>query len=271
MSIITISRGSYAGGRALAEWLSDKLGYPCLGREELLRYAAKEYGILEAELTDALNSAPPAWQQVPGKRFAYVKCVTAALLDHATEGQLIYHGHVGHLLLSGISHVCRVRVVADIEYRIKAAMVHTDSSREKALAYIRRVDEDRSRWAQLLYGVDWQDPVQYHAVVNLSLCSLETAAEAIMRLAEMDEFKPSSESSKRFEDLRLSCRVWAAVARNPQTRGAGIQVEADDGAVVISGKAGSVKATELIPEIARKVEGVKTVRCEAGAGTDWYW
>jgi len=43
-----------------------------------------------------------------------VKCVTAVLLDHARQGNLIYHGHVGHLLLSGISHVLRVRVIADM-------------------------------------------------------------------------------------------------------------------------------------------------------------
>jgi cytidylate kinase len=271
MAIITISRGSYAGGKALAERLSEQLGSPCLGREQLLSHAAGEYGILEAELTDALNSSPPLWQQLPGKRLAYVKCVTAALLDHASHGSLVYHGHVGHLLLSGISHVCRVRVIADLEYRIKAAMEHGGLTRDKALAYIRRVDEDRSRWAQLLYGMDWQDPTQYHLVVNLSLCSMDSASEAIVRLSQMEEFEPTAESWKRFEDLRLSCKVWAAVAKHPDTRSAGIQVEADDGAVVISGKVSSVKAMELVPRIASEVEGVKSIRCDAGVGTDWYW
>jgi osmotically-inducible protein OsmY len=208
---------------------------------------------------------------MPGKRLAYVKCVTAALLEYATQGHLIYHGHVGHLLLSGISHICRVRVIADLEYRINAAMKHAGLSHDKAVAYIRRVDEDRSRWAQLLYGVDWQDPTQYHIILNLSLCSLDSAAEAIVRLAQMNEFRPTDQSRKRFEDLRLSCRVWARIARHPDIRGAGIQVDANDGNVLISGKVSSLKATEMVAQIASEVDGVKSVRSEAGVGTDWYW
>jgi len=34
---------------------------------------------------------------------------------------------------------------------------------------------------------------------------------------------------------------------------------------------GSSKALESIPRIAAAVEGVKSLRCEAGLGTDWYW
>lgn len=271
MAIITISRGSFAGGKAVAERLSQRLGHPSLSREEVLTQAAREYGIQEAELTRALNESPPFWQQVPGKRLAYVKCVTAVILDHASQGSLVYHGHVGHLLLSGISHVLRVRITADLEYRTQAAMTQTRLERDKAVAYIRRVDEDRARWARLLYGVDWEDPTQYDVVLNVSRISVPGACETIVRMSELEEFQPTAESRKRFEDLRLSCRVWATLAKNPDTRSAGIQVTADDGAVVISGTVGSARALELIPQIARGVEGVKSVRSDAGMGTDWYW
>jgi cytidylate kinase len=271
VAIITISRGSFAGGKAVAERLCQRLKHPALSREEVLAQTAKEYGVLETELTSALNETPPFWQQVSGKRLAYVKCVTAVLLDHARRGNLIYHGHVGHLLLSGISHVLRVRVIADMEYRVKAAMEQAQLSRDKAIAHIRRVDEDRRRWARLLYGVDWEDPTQYNVVLNLGSMSVDGACETIVRMSELEEFKPTPESQKRFEDLRLSCRVWAALAKNPETRHAGIHVTADDGDVVIGGTVGSAKALDLVPRIAKEVEGVKTVRSEAGMGTDWYW
>jgi cytidylate kinase len=109
MAIITISRGSFAGGRRVAERLAQRLGHPSLSREDVLLQAARQYGISETELTRALNESPPFWQQVPGKRLAYVKCLTAVLLEHASTGNLIYHGHVGHLLLANIPHVIRIR------------------------------------------------------------------------------------------------------------------------------------------------------------------
>jgi cytidylate kinase len=271
MAIITISRGSFAGGKAIAEGLAGRLGYPYLSREQVLLEAAREYGVSEAELTKSLNQSPPLWQQVPGKRMTYVKCVTAVLLEHARDGNLIYHGFVGHLLLAGISQVLRVRVLAEMEYRIKSAMVQANFTREQAIDYIQRVDRDRSRWARLLYGVDWEDPHQYDVILNLGRISAESACEMVVRMSEMAEFKPTPEGRRQLEDYSLGCRVWAALAKNPETRSAGIQVTADRGEVAITGTVGSSKAVEAIPRIAAGVEGVKNLRCEIGVGTDWYW
>lgn len=271
MAIITISRGSFAGGRSVAEELARRLGYPALSREDVLLEAAREYGVLETELTTALNESPPFWQQVPGKRLAYVKCVTAVLLERAEEGNLIYHGHVGHLLLAGIPQLLRVRVIADLEFRIRSAMEHNRLDRDAALAYIQRVDRDRSRWARLLYGVEWEDPHQYDVLLNLGGLSVSSACETIVRMSELAEFQATEEGRKRFRDMRLSCQVWAALAKNVETRSAGIQVVADRGSVVISGTVGSTKVLEMIPRIARQVKGVTEVRSELGIGTDWYW
>lgn len=271
MKIITISRGSFAGGTALAQALSKRLGHPCLSREDALARASKDYGIQEEELRKTLNESPRFWEQTPGKRVAYVKCLTAVLLDRAEEGNLIYHGNVGHLLLSEIKHVLSIRVVADLEYRMQAAMSQAGFTRDKAIAHIRQVDEDRSRWARLLYGVEWQDPIQYHLTLNLGKVSASSACEVVVRMLEMEEFQPTDESQTQFENLRLGARVWAALAKNPFTRSAALQVVADDGDVVITGNAGSARALELIPEIAREVDGVKRVRSEAGLGADWYW
>ena len=271
MAIITISRGSFAGGKAVAERLGQRLGRPPLGREEVLARAAQEDGIQETELAGVLNAVPHFWQQASGKRLAYVKCVAAVLFDQATAGDLLYHGHVGHLFFSGVSHVLKVRVIADLERRIQLAMDQAHLKREEALARIHEVDESRRRWARLLHGVDWEDPTQYSVILNIGQISVDGACETIARMSELADFQPTAESWKRFEDLRLSSKVWATLAKDPATRSAGIDVVANGGEVLITGSAGSSKALELIPRIAGAAEGVKTVRCEAGMGKDWYW
>jgi len=271
MPIITISRGSFAGGSAVARELCQQLGYPCLSREDALSLAARDYGIVEEELRKSLNESLRFWEEVPGKRLAYVKCVTAVLLDQVRDNSLIYHGNVGHLLLSGLDHVLRVRVTADLEYRINAAMAQAGLSRDKALVYIQRVDESRSRWARLLYGVDWTDPTQYHVTLNLGEMSVASAATVIVRMSEIDEFRPSEQGHRQLADLHLGSRVWAALAKNPLTRSASVQVTAHDGEIAITGNVHSAQAVELIPRIAGDVPGVRSVHCEAGMGTDWYW
>jgi cytidylate kinase len=271
MSIITISRGSFSGGKAVAEKLGERLFRPVLSREQVLLQTAKDYGISEQELISSLNQPPPFWQQVLGKRLVYVKCVTAVLLEHARQGNLIYHGNVGHLLLAGIPQVLRVRVIVDLERRIRAAMDQAKLDREQAIAHIQRVDKERSKWAQVLYGVNWDDPGQYDLIVNLERVSVASAGETIARMAESEDFKPTDVDRKRLEDLSLSCRVWAVMARNPLTRSASLEVTADGGDVVVTGNVGSSKAIEAVNQAARQVDGVKTLRSEVGVGTDWHW
>jgi cytidylate kinase len=271
MAIITISRGTYAGGKDVASQLAKDLDYPVLSRETVLHEIDRDYGIPEKKINKTMNGAPPFWQQVPGKRLAYVKCITAAILAHAKEGNLVYHGVNGHLLLADLPQVLRVGIIANMDYRVKALMKRATFSKEKAVAHIRQVSKDRSRWTKLLFNVDWKDPGLYDVILNLDKVSTETACTTIASMVEREEFKASSENQKCLENFSLSCRVWAALASNPATNSDGIEVKVTDGEVRIDGTANSVKALELIPQIVRSVKGVRSVRCDIGVGTGWYW
>ena len=271
MAIITISRGTFSGGKALAERLAERLGYPCLSREEVLGHAAKEFGIAGEDLAAAFSEPSLLWEQVPGKRIAYLKCVTAAILRHAEQGSLVYHGHAGHLLLRGISHVLRIRVVADMEFRIKAAMDRLNLTRDGAVAHIGKIDNERRKWSRFLYGIEWEDAHLYDVVLNLDRLTLDGACETIIRMTALYEFKVSPASQKALEDVTLSSRVWAALAKNDLTRKVAIRVSAQGGRVTIEGSVGSQKVVDAIPEVVRQVEGVREIRNEVGVGTDWYW
>jgi osmotically-inducible protein OsmY len=271
MAIITISRGAFSGGNALAECLADRLGYPRLGREEAVMEAEKEYGISLDKLTAAVKNPPSIWQQTVGPRVACLKCLTAAIMKHAEGGDLVYHGYAGHLLLSGVPQVLRVRVIAGLEFRIEMAMKQMNLTRNEAVEYIEKVDKERSRWTYFLYGLEWQDPVLYDWVLNLESISIANACELIICRINLDDFKSTPESQKAFEDALLSSRVWASLAKEERTRVASVQVTADSGVVTLSGSLGSQKTLESILQIAGQVKGVTSTINQMGIGTDWYW
>jgi hypothetical protein len=179
----------------------------------------------------------------------------------------VYHGHAGHLLLAGISHVIRVRVIADMEFRIKAAMTRLNVGRNEAIARIREIDKQRIKWTQFLYGVEWRDPSLYDIVLNLEHMSVDSACEIVARMTELEDFKPTPQSMKAMEDLTLGSLVWAALSRDPRTRAADVKVVADDGVVTITGTTRSESVLLAIPLVARQVEGVKDVRSEVGIGS----
>jgi cytidylate kinase len=261
MAIIAVSRGTFSGGEALARHLADRLGYQCISREAILQ-AAWGYGVPAEDLTTAMEKPPWLWERLLGERAAYLTFVRAALCEHARGGKVVYHGHLGHLLLPGISHVIGVRVIADMEFRIRAVMQQQNLTRPDAIAYIEKVDKERRQWTRLLYDVEWDDPSLYHVVLNLSCMRLATACEMVAHMTEQEEFKPTLESVKAMEDLTLHSRVSVALVKDFRTRAADLRVIADDGIVTISGRTHSPAGAELVPSVVRRVDGVKEVRSE---------
>jgi cytidylate kinase len=270
MAIITISRGTFSGGKAVAEELSRKLKYPCISKEVILD-AAEEFGIPEGKLIAAMEKPPKAWIESPAKKIAHLNYVRYALLKRARKNDLVYHGYAGHLLLSDISHVICVRVIADMEYRIKAAIEHKKLTRKEAISFIKKLDKQGLNWSKFLYGVDWNNPALYDIVINLDRISVENAADIIVKMTGMDDFKPDENSMLALDNQVLSSLVWAALTKDKRTNTSNLQVVSDKGKVTISGSTGSKKSLMAIDEVTRGVEGVKEVINEAGIGTDWQW
>ena len=260
MSIIAISRGTFSGGEGLARRVAERLGYRCLSRETNLEAASKVYGVAAKDLMAAMEKRPSFWQRVAGERTAHLAFVRATLCQQARSGSLVYHGLVGHLMLPGISHIIRVRVIADMDYRIRGAMQQQNLEHGEALAHIESVDKERRQWIRFLFDVEWDDPHLYDIVLNLSRMSPATACDTVVHLTERDEFKPTAKSQEAMENLALSTVVAAVLARDPRTRDADLDVVADSGIVTLSGKTTSEGVEQAAPLITRQVDGVAEVR-----------
>lgn len=258
MSIITISRGTFSGGEMLADRVAERLGYQCLSREMTLEAAAKEYGVPGADLTATMDHRPSFWHRAVGQSRAYLTFVRAVLCEQAQGGKVVYHGHLGHLLLPGISHVIAVRVIADLDLRLTAAQQKQNLAREDALAYLKKVDEERQIWTRFLFKVDWDDPNLYDLVLKWSRMSLETACETVAHLTERPEFQPTAASLKAMQDLTLQSRVSAALLKDARTREAELTVAADDGTVTVTG-APPPGVAEAVPVVVNQLPGVKAV------------
>jgi len=260
MAIVAISRGTFSGGEALARRVAERLGYRCLSREANLATAATEYGVPAKDLVVAMEKRPAFWQRVVGERTAHLAVVRAALCERAQADNLVYHGLAGHLLLPGVSHVLRVRVIADQDYRVKAARHQQELGPAEALAYIEKVDRERRQWVRFLFGVEWDDPYLYDVVVNLSRMGAGTACETVARLAEQDEFRATAASRQAMDNLALASRVQARLAIDSRTRDVELEVVAEGGIVTISGQTQSPAVDKAIQTVACTVDGVMEVR-----------
>src|SRR5579862_2216213 len=120
MPIVVIARGSLSGGQITAERVAKQLGVPVVGRETLVELASS-FGVSGPRIAEILDTSPKFWERFQESHEVYVTYLRAAMCEVAKDAKLVYHGHYGQELLSGVSNILRVRVIAPLAYRIAAA------------------------------------------------------------------------------------------------------------------------------------------------------
>jgi cytidylate kinase len=253
MAIITISRGSFSKGKQVAESVARKLGYQCVSRDIVLE-ASREYNIPEIKLMRAIHDAPSIFKVRRGKE-KYIAYIRSALLKHFSQDNVVYHGLAGHFFISGISHAVKIRILADMEDRVREEMAREGVGREEALNVIKKDDDQRRRWSLDLYGIDTWDAALYDLVIHTRALTTEDAAELISQTARLPQFATTPQSRKALADLTLAAKIKAALIDIRFD----IDVQADDGVVVVQTEASPAAHEEIKEQVTSIVRGFPEV------------
>lgn len=276
MAIITISRGCFSHGKEIAEKVAEMLEYECVSREILIE-ASRFFNIPEMKLLKSLHDAPTILERMTHGRERYLSYIQAALLERVKGDNVVYHGHAGHLLLPEISHVFKVRVIAEIGKRVALMQHRQQVSKDEALAFIQNEDRHRAAWTRYLYKTEISDPRLYDIVLNIGRLKIQDACKIICTTALIDTFRASLKSKRAVENLALSSRVNAALQDICQA-----EVTSDAGNVRVRVRGQKLRKTgfathhvqrqvreqiraDLTKEIlqtARKIPDVKEVVCD---------
>ncbi len=210
MAIITISRGSYSKGREVAEKVAERLGYKVISRDLLIE-ASDRFKIPEVKLVRAIHDAPSILDRITHGKQCYLAYIRSALASRAVADNLVYHGLAGHLLLKGVPHVLKVRILADLEARVQAEMKREGISESEARSLLLKDDAERRKWTQSLYGVDPWDASLYDLVIHVHKLTVDDAVDFIVQAAGKKCFQATPESQQKMEDLALACQLKAAL------------------------------------------------------------
>jgi cytidylate kinase len=210
MAIITISRGCFSHGQEIAEKVAGMLGYECVSREVLIE-AAKLFNVSEKKIIKSLHDAPTILERIVHGKTEYLEDIKAALLGYARKDNMVYHGHAGHLLLTEIPQVLKVRILAEIEDRIAFLQQRQDISREQALSDIENEDKNRSNWTRYLYNTDINDPRLYDIIIKIGALTIDDACEIICLAAKSDAYLMTDESKQALDDAAIASYIHAAL------------------------------------------------------------
>ena len=279
MAIVTISRGSYSGGKEVAEKVARKLGFDCISRRVLVE-ASEKYHVPEIRLLRAFRDAPSILDRFTFGKERYIALIRAVLLDRFQKDNVVYHGLAGHYFVRGVSHVLKVRIIGKMEDRAELVMrreevfhqaasameglpghsatlpgSHRGLSKERALHVLEDVDEARRKWGLHLYGIDTHDPSLYDLVIHINKLSTDDAADIICHAARLDRFRATPESQSVMDDLLLAARVKARlVERYPR-----VEVAAKEGVVYVGLEGASFHEENEIRDTVGKISGVSKV------------
>ncbi len=254
MQIVTISRGSYHHGKSVAEKLAAKLGYTCLSRDEIIA-DLDDFHLPEIKLVRCLTDTFSILERFPHGKQRFVTAIRAALMKRFTKGGIVYHGLVGQYFLRNISHVLKVRIIADTELRIAHEMAREKISADQARFILKKDDEERRKWAMFLYGIDILNADNYNMIIRIGHMAEDDAVDILADAVQLAAFQVTPESQALLEDEELAARVRHKLIDFPHA-----SVAAHRGHLVLTMKVPEeqkARIEERITEVLSSTEGVK--------------
>lgn len=263
MAIITIFSASYCGENEISTKLAKNLGYELID-EKLIDETAEQFHVSKKKLRDTMNGHIPFLNNLTHEReknIAYLKSILAQLVR---TDKVIYHGFASHLLPKNITHILRVCILANQEYRLKTAMEQDNISEQNAKRQIKKDDEKRYKWVHDLYQLSPWDESLYDIIIPINTSSIDQAIALIHENVSKKALETTPESQKAIDDFLLAAKVNVPLVED----GYDVNIDNDKGNITISLKEYVIRfehMKEKIKNIVSPIGGVKNVEVIMGS------
>ncbi len=262
MAIITIDSATFCHGSEVADSVAERLQLARLEDEAVFGAAADLAGMDAAKLVRIVYGPSSIFPIGARDTAKGVAALRVALIDAVGADRLVYHGLLGHLLPTSLTHVMRVCLAGAPAHRLSAAEKQGVAKRE-AKNRIKADDEARAAWIDLVVGAGPWDPSMYDIFVAMDKTSLEDALQLICDHAA----RPILDLTRGSEQTLANVRRAAAVNLELAREGHDVDVVCDAGRTTILIKKYSIfqdRQRREFDRIARGVEGVSSVEVRPG-------
>lgn len=189
--IITISREKGSGGRPLAYLVAKELGTPWkVFHKNIVEEIAREVD-LEQELIEEIDENQiPVMEQIIGGILGKHYLALSSYYKHLVQ-ILTAIGQRGHAIIIGrganflFPRALKIRVIGEMEERIKGVMKYERVSRRDAIALIEESDKKRITFTKSLFQHDPRKAHHYDIIIRIGEnMSLEDATILIVDAAK---------------------------------------------------------------------------------------
>ena len=112
----------------------------------------------------------------------YIEAIESAMKEMAVDGDVVFIGRGGHVILKDMPNVLRVGVVASFEDRVKTLMSRETIDRDNAMVTLEQRDQARKHFFKKYFELDEPDnPNLFHFTINSSEISINYAADMVIQ------------------------------------------------------------------------------------------
>lgn len=200
MAVITISRQFGAGGRTLGKLIAEKLDYRFLD-DQIIQEVAKHARVSKETVISMERSGGGAisriitsllsrdyMERLTGEAIGYmdeevyVQTLYEVMEKLASEDNVILTGRGGQYILENFEGARHVLLVASQEDRVRFMEKHYKLPYDKAESIVLSGEKRRFNLYRKFGKEDFNDPIHYHLVLNMSWISLEKATDMVCGL-----------------------------------------------------------------------------------------
>jgi cytidylate kinase len=199
--MITISRQYGAGGSDVARRVAAALDWRVVDNELIEQVAARaglppervaqreeRVPTFVERLARSLAAATPEVFPPPDSAGAIidmpeadlVKVTEVVVAEIAAQGRVVLVGRAAPAVLARERDALHVKLVAPRAFRIQVAAARLGCAAAKAATILDDTDKMRARYTREYYRRDWNDPVNFHMVLNTGVLGFDGATEVVV-------------------------------------------------------------------------------------------
>ena len=262
VAVITIDSATFCHGPEVADRIAKNLGFGRLPDREVFAAAAELAGT-EADVLKRMVYGPAPVMAPSVRRSAVgVAALRVAMIDTIGADGLVYHGLLGHLLSTTLTHVLRVCLAGTHDYRLAEAGKQEVGDRD-AKRRIKADDEARAEWIDLVVGLGSWDTSMYDIFVAMQKTPLDDTVDLICDHARRPVLALTGGGEQTLADVRRAAAVNLELAR--EGHDADVVCDAQRATILI--KKYSIfrdRQRRELEKIALDVEGVSSVEVRPG-------
>ncbi len=213
-SSIAVFGGDYCHGQEVISALAQRTGYKVVEDRDLISGAVELSGLPESVICRAFSSKSSVFDKFTHEKQRSLAYLRLALANILNDSGLLIAGNSTHLISKDLSHVLRVCLVADTQYRVTQAMQREGLPQSQAFQRIVAIDQEKSWWTKTL--LDCEDPWDaslYDVLLPMSQKTVEEAVTIILELNDHPAVQPAEAARKALVDNQLAAQATVTLVR----------------------------------------------------------